>query len=124
MSWDTSAPSGGGGGEWGSGPTTTFNEPTNGGVNSFGGAFNGDAFGGGGAFEDAAGGGGGGPSGGCFNCGEEGYVHLLALLDNMLTIYQSHAWRLSKPCEAPCLLQLWSRGVSFQWAILHPLLNP
>ncbi|KAL5321605.1 hypothetical protein ACEPPN_009565 [Leptodophora sp. 'Broadleaf-Isolate-01'] len=74
MSWDTSAPSGGGGGEWGSGPTTTFNEPTNGGVNSFGGAFNGDAFGGGGAFEDAAGGGGGGPSGGCFNCGEEGHM--------------------------------------------------
>lgn len=78
MSWDTAAPSGGGG-EWGNGATAAFEAPTNGGgFNAFGeaenhagGAFD-DGFGGGAdAFGHSAGGG-GGHSSGCFNCGEEG----------------------------------------------------
>ncbi|CZT41586.1 related to hexamer-binding protein HEXBP [Rhynchosporium secalis] len=77
MSWDTAGGGGGGGGEWGSGPSKNFNEPANG---DAGDGFNngGDFRGGSGdAFGDAGGGGvggGGGPSGGCFNCGEEGHM--------------------------------------------------
>lgn len=79
MSWDTGAPAGGGGG-WDPQPTTTFDDSANvgdafgDGGNNSGGAFDDTGFGGGDTFGDSAGGGGGGPSGSCFNCGQEGHM--------------------------------------------------
>lgn len=90
---ETAVVSGGGGGEWNDAPATgsseqyAANEFNDGAANDCGG------YGGG----EENGGGGGGRSGGCFNCGEEGYCLNFSAFVTPLTHFPSVTPRLNAP---------------------------
>lgn len=90
---ETAVVSGGGGGEWNDAPATgsseqyAANEFNDGAANDYGG------YGGG----EENGGGGGGRSGGCFNCGEEGYCLNFSAFVTPLTHFPSVTPRLNAP---------------------------